>query len=186
MRVSLSAVAVLLALVAAMPPRTDDPADCRSGTASACREQAEHGDAAAQFRLGVAYADGLGVARDAAKAAQWYRRAADQGVALAQFSLGVMYQQGDGVPRDPAAAARWYRRAADQDFAFAQLGLGSAYETGSGVARDDVQAYLWFSLAARHYPWAGEARDRVAAGMTPARIRQAQALADARVPAPST
>src|SRR5262245_33448898 len=49
---------------------------------------ANAGDAPSQFLLGTMYDEGKGVPRDAALAAQWYRRAADQGYALAQNNLG--------------------------------------------------------------------------------------------------
>jgi TPR repeat protein len=43
------------------------------------RRSAEQGNAEAQYRLGVLYERGDGVAKDVAQAAAWYRRAADQG-----------------------------------------------------------------------------------------------------------
>ena len=44
--------------------------------------------------LGVLYADGLGVPRDYALAAAWYRKAADAGDTIAMANLGSMYIQG--------------------------------------------------------------------------------------------
>jgi hypothetical protein len=51
------------------------------------RSAAEKGDAASQNNLGVLYATGQGVKRDAAEALRWYRRAAAQGHALARHNL---------------------------------------------------------------------------------------------------
>ena len=45
--------------------------------------------------------------QDAARAAQWYRKAADQGNALAQAHLGLMYEHGYGVPTDAVLARMW-------------------------------------------------------------------------------
>ena len=59
---------------------------------------AEQGNAAAQSNLGLMYANGKGVPKDAAEAVQWYRLAAEQGHAFAQLSLGVMYANGEGGP----------------------------------------------------------------------------------------
>ncbi|WP_303396492.1 SEL1-like repeat protein, partial [Pseudomonas fragi] len=39
---------------------------------------AEQGDAAAQYKLGIMYATGEGVAQDAKQAVTWYRKAAEQ------------------------------------------------------------------------------------------------------------
>ena len=68
---------------------------------------AQAGDAIAQFNLGVRYANGTGVIKDAAEAVRWYRLAADQGLAEAQGKLGVMYFEGSGVPRDIVTAHMW-------------------------------------------------------------------------------
>jgi uncharacterized protein len=55
------------------------------------RPLAEHGDAEAQFYLGVQYNFGYGVPQSYDEAAKWYRKAADQGDATAQFNLGKLY-----------------------------------------------------------------------------------------------
>ena len=68
---------------------------------------AQAGDAGAQYILGVMYANGTGVIKDAAEAVRWFRLAADQGLAAAQFSLGLMYANGSGVPRDIGTAHMW-------------------------------------------------------------------------------
>src|SRR5690242_4574215 len=91
--------------------QTQEPA-----SAASARIEAERGDAAAQFNLGVMYAQGLGMPQDVAQAALWFRRAADQGHAAAQSNLGVLYALGRGVPQDDAEAAKWYRKAADQGY----------------------------------------------------------------------
>jgi len=43
------------------------------------KAKAEKGDAQAQCNLGLCYEEGAGVAKDAAEAVKWYRKAADQG-----------------------------------------------------------------------------------------------------------
>ena len=88
---------------------------------------AKHGDAGAQFLLGVIYDQGYGVLQDYTEALRWYRLAADQGNADAEYNLGFMYSQGQGVPQDYKEATRWYRLAADQGDALAQGNLGIMY-----------------------------------------------------------
>jgi len=61
------------------------------------RSRGEKGEAAAQLSLGLMYAKGEGVPKDAAEAVNWYRKAADQGNADGQFGLGWMYAQGEGA-----------------------------------------------------------------------------------------
>ena len=78
------------------------------------RLAAEQGDARGQYKLGVMYDNGEGLAKDVGEALKWYRLAAEQGDACAQYSLGWMYENGDGVDKDLAEALKWYRLAALQ------------------------------------------------------------------------
>ena len=50
--------------------------------------------------LGNAYANGAGVAQDAAQAVRWFRRAAERGFAIAQGNLGLAYANGVGIAAD--------------------------------------------------------------------------------------
>src|SRR5205823_2010478 len=90
---------------------------------------------------------GEGVAKDTAKAAQWYKKAAEQGDVSAQHNLAVLYATGEGVAKDAAKAAEWFRKAAEQGDPSSQLYIGTMYYNGAGGHRDLVQAYKWASLA---------------------------------------
>jgi len=85
---------------------------------------AERGNPQAQYRLGMLFDQGLGVAKNLVEASEWYRKAAVQGYALAQYNLGDMYYKGEGVPKDSTMAASWYRNAAEQGIAFAHPSSG--------------------------------------------------------------
>jgi TPR repeat protein len=84
---------------------------------------------------------------------------------------------------DHAASVSSLRTRAAHGDASAQFNLGLMYYTGRGVPQDSVEAYLWFDLVAATAPHpdrrqlAVEARDYVAARMTPAQIAEAQKLA---------
>jgi S1-C subfamily serine protease/tetratricopeptide (TPR) repeat protein len=110
------------------------------------RARGEKGDVEAQTSLGLNYWLGIGVRKDYAKAAYWYRKAADQGSAEAQDRLGDCYYRGEGVQQDYGEAVKWYRKAADQGDATGQFNLGVCYENGQGTPRSGVEAYKWFSL----------------------------------------
>jgi TPR repeat protein len=113
------------------------------------QSQADRGDAASQFTLGVLYNRGDGgVARDLIQAAHWYRKAAEQGHVIAQYNLGILYATGTGVARDPGAAIQWWRLAALQGHAEAQFNLGLFYAEGTGVQPDAAEAVKWWGLAA--------------------------------------
>ncbi len=112
------------------------------------RKAAEQDFAAAQYSLGLLYADGEGVAKDEAEAVKWYRKAAEQNFAEAQFNLGFRYYTGQGVAMDKTEAVKWVRKAAEQNDANAQYFLGLCYANGQGVAKVYVEAYKWILLAA--------------------------------------
>ncbi len=183
---------LLLALtfVARMPPDSS-PETPEVIDVEATRTKAELGDAAAQTRLGRAYANGQTLKQSYAEAAKWYRLAADHGHAPAQTALGELYEAGQGVPRDEAQAAQWYRRAADQGDTAGQYCLAVLYVVGKGVPRDVAEAIKWyrrsadqgnalaqFSLGTRCRDGDGVPRDPVEA-LTWLSLAAAQGLPDA-------
>jgi uncharacterized protein len=118
------------------------------------------------------------VPQDNAAAVNWFRKAAEQGDGGAQVNLGVMYDEGQGVPQEYATAVSWFRKAAEQGDTQTQVSLGFRYLNGQGVPQDYALAHMWFNLAAASGDkTAAEARDMVAAQMTPAQIAEAQKLA---------
>jgi hypothetical protein len=110
-------------------------------------KRAETGDADAQAELGQLYASGQGLPKNAAHAAELFRKAADKGIASAQYGLGKLYEQGDGVPQDSAKAVDLLKRSAVNGYAKGQAALGALYAKGKGVTHDEVLAYVWSSLA---------------------------------------
>ena len=105
--------AALIALGLNQAVWADDVSDFRENLQAAAQ-----GNAAAQFNLGVMYANGRGVRQDDAEAVKWFRQAAAQGLAQAQYNLGVEYETGRGVHQDLALAQEWYGKACqngDQD-----------------------------------------------------------------------
>lgn len=112
------------------------------------KAKAEKGDAQAQVNLGVRYANGGGVTKDAGEAVKWYRKAAEQDHGQAQFNLGLSLYKGKGVRQDHAEAVKWFRQAADQGHANAQFNLGLCYLGGKGVPQDHAEAAKWFRKAA--------------------------------------
>jgi hypothetical protein len=126
---------------------------------------AEKGNAAAQYHLGILYADGKGVEKNDATAVMWFLRAAEQGDAIAQYDVGTSYFSGTGVQKNDVEAAKWFLRAANQGMEFAQLNIGLLYAAGNGVPQDNVEAFKWLELAFFSLP-AGGPRSDVARAMT--------------------
>ena len=77
-------------------------------------QKADKGDPIAQFKLGIMYANGVGISKDNAEAVIWFRRAADNGNADAQYTLALRYDNGTGVEQDGSQAFDWYQKAAAQ------------------------------------------------------------------------
>jgi len=111
------------------------------------QQQAEAGDAEAQYLLGLAYEDEEGVEQDFTQASHWWKKAAEQGHALAQTRLGLAYGLGEGVLKDFNRAAHWWKKAAEQGHPEAQYLLGAAYWGGEGVNQDSTEAYAWIIIA---------------------------------------
>lgn len=155
------------------------------------RPLAEHGQAVAQYNLGVMYYDGEGVPQEFAIAAAWFRKAAEQGQSAAEFNLGMMCFQGEGLPQNYGEAATWLAKAADQGDPDAQHQLAMMYVYGQGVPQDLVRAHMWLNLAASRYSSAEAekregatvARDTIAGQMSAAQIAEAQRLAQRWAPA---
>ena len=62
----------------------------------------------------------LGVEKDFAVAAAWFRKAAEKGLSGAQYELGMMYKEGRGVQKDSVKAVEWLGKAAKQGNVHAQ------------------------------------------------------------------
>ena len=112
------------------------------------KARAERGDSNSEFRLGLCYSSGEGVAKDEVEAVKWFRKAADQNLASAQTALGTCYRHGLGVAKDYAEAVKWFRKAAEQNYAPAQALLGMCYTSGEGLAKNYAEAVRWFRKAA--------------------------------------
>ncbi len=185
--------ALVLSLVCLTTPawadfKAGEKAYQRNAYATALREWqplANQGPAAAQYQLGLLYANGQGVPKDDAQARQWYEKAANQGHPLAQVNLGGLYNYGRGGSQDFRMAVRWYLRAANQGNNLAQQRLGLLYERGDGVPKDFVQAYMWYKLGTAKGGTPGAIRrDDLASRMTSDQLAAAKKLAREWQPKP--
>lgn len=120
----------------------------KRGGPARLRLEAARGVPEAQFKLGVAYYDGMEIAQDYQAAAMWFQKAAEQGHELAQFALGEMLLHGEGIPADEVEAAGWIRKSAQQGYAPAQDELAMMYSKGTGVGQNDFEAVNWATKAA--------------------------------------
>ena len=106
------------------------------------------GHSDSDFYLGYMYLQGLGVHRNASRAAQLLQRAYKAGDLQANFLLAMMYESGEGgLPRDPRGAVEMLAASAAAGDPYAQVELGNCYYNGTGVAVNHGSAALWYFKA---------------------------------------
>jgi TPR repeat protein len=116
---------------------------------AALRKAAREGNPEAQFRLGVMYGNGDGVALDYDQACDWFGKAAAQGHENALITLAWMYANGTGVDADEEKARELYLDAARRGSAKAQYVVATMYRFAQyGVAKDIREAVAWYMKAA--------------------------------------
>ncbi|MCL2186330.1 MAG: SH3 domain-containing protein [Treponema sp.] len=103
--------------------------------------KAKTGNPKAQLNLGLDYYNGTGgVAKDYAKAVEWWQKSADQGNLDSLCNLGTAYHRGLGVTQDEAKGLELYQNASDQGLGRASLLIGDLYKDGKGVPEDKKKA----------------------------------------------
>ena len=103
----------------------------------------------AQFNLGLAFRDGIGVEQGDVQATKYFQMAANQGDAAAQHNLAHAFFHGLGVQQDSVRAVQLWQRAADQGIAEAQHALSNRLFHGDvGVPQNTELAYKFAKLAA--------------------------------------
>jgi TPR repeat protein len=143
-------------------------------------ELAESGHSGAQFRLGHAYENGIGVTQKhrLANAMRWYRAAAEQGHSEAQNRLGDLYFNGDwkgDIRQDLQVSMQWHMHAAEQG------NLNSQFKLGSLLCwhGQQVEGYAWLWLAnTEGMGNAGNELRRICNKITADQIETAKQLAD--------
>ena len=121
-----------------------------TGVSTLLRTAALAGSAAAQYEIGMRYAEGRGVTRDLKIAAQWFEQSANIGLAPAQYRIGSLYEKGLGVAKDNAAAKNWYQKAAEGGNIRAMHNLAVLTAEGTDGKPDYANAAQWFKKAAEH------------------------------------
>ncbi len=105
-------------------------------------------------------------------------RRAEAGEAEAEYRVGMMYAQdvpGRVSGQNFNQSYHWFSQAASKGHPRAQYNLGVMYAQGDGIVQNLIEAYIWFNLAAaQHMEGALEARDMIAASLTPAALMKAQ------------
>jgi hypothetical protein len=117
------------------------------------KENADAGDANAQFKMGEIYSKGLVDGYDDAEAIKWYELAAASGHEKAEERLGHIYENGRGVVVDYVKAKKWYELAAKKGNKEALFNLATIYERGLGVEQDKQKAIEYYKRAGPEYEY---------------------------------
>lgn len=119
---------------------------------------AKHGNADAQFGMGMMYEKGQGLPRDDSQALSWYKKSAKQGHALAMERLGWMYKNGyeteEGIKKNSHNALYYFKEASNRGLVESTLAAAGMYENGieNGTNGDFgmpiyPEAYRWYKKA---------------------------------------
>ena len=138
-------------LAALLLKHQDDPRFAQAAPVHDWFEQAAAaGDPVGAYNYAVCLAEGVGLPRDDAKAAEWFRKAAET-VVNAQYRLGRIYAEGRGVQQDFAEARLWMKQAAAADLPAALMDYATLLLQGLGGERDDIAATQLMERAAGHH-----------------------------------
>ncbi|GAU12794.1 hypothetical protein TSUD_72800 [Trifolium subterraneum] len=112
--------------------------------------QAQKGNAAAMYKVGLFYYFGLrGLRRDHSKALSWFLKAVEKGEPRSMELLGEIYARGAGVERNYTKAFEWLTLASKHHLYSAYNGIGYLYVKGYGVdSKNYTKAKEYFEKAA--------------------------------------
>jgi TPR repeat protein len=114
------------------------------------RRKAEAGEGWAMHSLGVWYKLGQkGLAKDGAKAFEWYEKSHEAGYAGGTGNLAICYLVGVGVPKCSARANTLMSQAAERGSKYACYSVGLVYAKGlAGFPKDEKMARRYYSMVA--------------------------------------
>lgn len=106
--------------------------------------QAQKGNAAAMYKVGLFYYFGLrGLRRDHSKALSWFLKAVEKGEPRSMELLGEIYARGAGVERNYTKAFEWLTLASKHHLYSAYNGIGYLYVKGYGVDSKNYTKVLY-------------------------------------------
>lgn len=111
--------------------------------------KAHKGDVEAQYALGQAYAEGIGLPVLESESAYWIGLAADAKHLDALIRMGELRIDGEGVEQDQGEALRLFSAAAHLGDPRGQFARGICCLYGYGVMKDPEMAFRYFKAAAR-------------------------------------
>jgi len=118
------------------------------GAVECFRRAADAGYPPAFFKLGNAYAEGIGVEKNPVRAFEEFSKGARAGEPRCQYRVGRCYLDGTGIAADPAGAVYWFRSAIGRGNVEAMRDLGRCLLEGRGVEKNEEEGAKLLSAAA--------------------------------------
>jgi hypothetical protein len=103
-------------------------------------KRCDDGDLEGCFQLAAMYADGMGVAKDDAKAAALLRKACEGRLARGCLSLGNQCYRGVGLVQSTIEAVTLWEKACDLGEASGCENASSSFASGEGVSKNEARA----------------------------------------------
>jgi TPR repeat protein len=126
----------------------NDPEDARELAFLALKEQADKGDAKAQYQVASCYLSGIGIAKSNDFTKKYLLEAAANGNLQAQYEVGMAYDFGFiDFPHDCQKAEYYYKLAADQGGAAAFACLGDFFYYGINQEFSKEKAFTYYKKA---------------------------------------
>lgn len=108
------------------------------------RKAAKQGNNEAEFLLGMAYYEGLGVSHNWDDAKKWFMKSVEHGYPKAMYQLGFMYHYGIGTGPDIMKALEMYTNSADLGYGKAMKMLGRVYHSGELGVIDENRSLIYY------------------------------------------
>lgn len=118
-------------------------------TTSHLQTLAAQGNAEAQYRLALRYAEGKDVAQNFQKAFYWLSQASGREHPSAMNYLGLCYCNGIGTEKNLTKAYQLFHEAAAKNDKEGQYNLAYCFYYGEGISQNYEQAVYWFEKAAK-------------------------------------
>jgi TPR repeat protein len=113
-------------------------------------DQAQAGDAEAQFQMGLQLVRPEDASPQELKQGfNWIRKAADQKHLRAMYTLGYLYGRGIGTESSDAKAVEWLEKAASENMPEAKLDLAVMLDQGKGAERNPERVIKLLQDAAK-------------------------------------
>ena len=113
------------------------------------KKAAELGSPEAQYNLGYAFQNGLGMEKDMEQAVEWYKKSSDNKFNDAYYAMMMAYGNGEGVKQNLELAFDYALKCANNDDPTCMWNVVNSYAIGNGVKKDDEKVKEWIVRLAK-------------------------------------